>query len=123
MEFWDKVQKDISKSLKEGLQTIKEKAGELTGEGKRKYKTYELNSQIHRHMAELGAAIYALKKTNKKIDDSTKVTDLIKKISKLEESLGKQETAATKKKAAPKKKAPAKKKKAPAKKKKTPTAK
>lgn len=121
MEFWDKVQKDISKSLKEGLQTIREKADELTGEGKRKYKEYELNSQIHRHMAELGAAVYALKKANKKTDDSPKIAELIKKIGKLEESLDKKKTTKkektpTKKKAAPKKKAAVKKKAAPKKK-------
>jgi len=87
MEFWDRIQKDIGKSLKEGLKTIREKAGELTDEGKRKYGAYDLKSQIHKSMADLGAEIYALKKSNTNPLKTAKVESLIGKIAKLEKRL------------------------------------
>jgi hypothetical protein len=87
MEFWDRIQKDIGKNLKEGLRTIKDKAGELSEEGKRKYKIYDLQSQIHKLMAELGASVYALKDSGKNPVRTPKVSALLGKISKLEERL------------------------------------
>jgi len=83
MEFWTRIQKDIGKSL----QTIRDKAGELTVEGKRKYKVYDLQSQIHKLMAELGAAVYALKDSSKNPAKTPKATALIGKIARLEEKL------------------------------------
>lgn len=87
MEFWDRIQKDIGKNLKEGLKTIKEKADELTGEGKRKYMAYDIKSQIHKSMADLGAEVYSLKKTNENPLKTPKVESLIGKIAKLEKKL------------------------------------
>jgi len=103
MEFWNRIQKDIGKNLREGLQTIKEKAGELTGEGKRKYMAYDLKSQIHKTMADLGAAVYELKGSSNNPVKTPKVVSLIGKITKLEEKLSEIEPS----KSAPK---PAKKK-------------
>ena len=87
MEFWSRIQKDIGKNLREGLQTIREKADELTVEGKRKYKAYDLKSQIHKNMADLGAAVYSLKDSSQNPAKSPKVISLIGKVAKLEEKL------------------------------------
>jgi len=87
MEFWDRIQKDIGKNLKEGLKTIKEKAGELTDEGKRKYAAYDLKGQIHKTMADLGAEIYSLKNSNINPLKTPKVESLIGKIGKLGKKL------------------------------------
>jgi len=92
MEFWDRIQKDIGKNLKDGLQTIRDKAGELSDEGKRKYRVYDLQSQIHKLMAELGAAVYALRGSSKNSVKAPKVTALISRIVKLEEKLAEIET-------------------------------
>lgn len=112
MDFWDRIQKDMGKNLKEGLQTIKSKAGELTDEGKRKYKVYDLQSQIHKLMAELGAAVYAQKGSSKNPSKTPKVTALFGRIAKLEEKLLEIEGGKSTKKAAKKnaKKKPVKKK-------------
>lgn len=99
MEFWDKVQKDISKSFKDGIDVIKVKSTELTDEGKRRYKTYDIKSQIHKNMADLGATVYGLRKSKKNPLNEAKVTNLIKKISKMEDDLHKVESTGTKKKA------------------------
>ena len=87
MEFWDRIQKDVSKSVKDGFKTIRVKAGELTDEGKKKLKSYDIKGQIHSHMAELGAAVYALKGSRQNPAASAKVKGLISKITKLEEKL------------------------------------
>ena len=93
MEFWDRIQKDIGKNLKEGLKTIKEKAGELTDEGKRKYAAYDLKGQVHKLMADLGAEVYSLKKSNINPLKTPKVEGLIGKIEKLEKKLTETESS------------------------------
>lgn len=103
MEFWDRIQKDIGKNLKEGLKTIKEKAGELTDEGKRKYGAYDLKSQIHKSMADLGAEVYTLKKSNTNPLKTPKVESLIGKIAKLEKRLAEIEPSKATPKSAAKK--------------------
>lgn len=109
MEFWERVQKDVSKGLRESFEVIKVKASELTDEGRKKYRVYDIKSHIHKHMAELGAALYSVKDTGKDPFSSTKITRLIKKISSLEEQLGALEPSLVKKKR-PAKKSPARKK-------------
>lgn len=107
MSFWEQVKKDLKKSskevmsaLKEGATVVKEKAGELTDEGKRKYNIYDLKSKVHKEIGELGGAVYDLSSKVKNPMLDTKVTAIISKIKKLELQIskieGKKETAAKK---------------------------
>ena len=116
MEFWERVQKDVSKGLRESFEVIRVKASELPDEGRKRYNIYDIKSHIHKHMAELGAALYSMKDSGKDPLSSTKITRLIKKISKLEGELGELEPSLVKKRK-PAKKSPAKKVKKKAKKK------
>jgi hypothetical protein len=97
MALWDKVQKDVQKSLKEGYNAIKLKAGELTEEGKRKYKLFELKSKVHREMADLGGNVYSLSSSKKNPLEDSKVKAIIARLKKLEEQIQKIEKPAKKK--------------------------
>ena len=100
MDFWEKLQSDVSKGLKDGIHTLKEKAELLTDEGKKKYKAYDLKSKMHKHLSELGATVYSMHNQGKKPLASTKAKGLIDKIAKLEEQITKVEGKGAKKKAA-----------------------
>lgn len=112
MSFWEQVKKDLTKgskevmsALREGATVVKEKAGELTDEGKKQYKIYDLKSKVHKEIGELGGTVYDLSSKVKNPMLDTKVTAIISKIKKLELQIskieGKKETAA-KKASAPK---------------------
>lgn len=111
MNFWEKVRKDVQKSFKDGMAVIKVKASELSEEGKKRYKVFDLKHKVHRHMSELGGLVYSLKSTSNPMSD-TKVKAVLEKIGKLEEQINKLETSLekapakkkTKKKSSPKKK-------------------
>lgn len=103
MEFWERVQKDVSKGLRDSFEVIRVKASELTDEGRKRYNVYDIKSHIHKHMAELGAALYSMKDSGKDPLASTKISRLINKISKLEEELGVLEPSLVKKKKSKKK--------------------
>lgn len=98
MNFWEKIQKDIKKNVKEGMSIIKEgsavvsqktrivaeRVGELTEEGKRKYKLFSLNMKVHDEFAKLGGRVYdlSLKAKNPKTDK--RVVAIITRINNLE---------------------------------------
>ncbi len=99
MNFWEKIQKDIKKSIKEGLAVVKEgsatvshKIEMLTEEGKRRYKIFNLNTKVHDEFAKLGGQIYDLtiKKARNLLSDK-KVTAIISKINELETQIKKLE--------------------------------
>jgi len=78
MGYWDKadwqsIKKDIQKGWKEGVAVVKEgsivakkKAGDLTDEGKRRYKVFELKTKIHKRVYDLGERVHALLTGRKK---------------------------------------------------------
>lgn len=110
MDFWEKVKKDVSKGVKEGIATIREKAGELTEEGKKRYKIYELKAKAQKEIAELGGKVYDLSKKLKNPMADSKVKTALGKIKKLEGLVAKLEgKKPAAKKPAAKKKAPARK--------------
>lgn len=113
MAFWENVKKDVQKGFKEGLEAIREKAEELTEEGKKKYKLFELKNRVQKEMAELGGSVYRIREKVQNLDNTTMAT--IGKIEKLETQIEKLEGKPSK--AAPKrtvrKKAVARKKAAP----------
>jgi hypothetical protein len=64
---WAKIKKDIRKGARdgyiatmEGVLIAKKKAGELTVEGKKRYKVLELKTRIHKIMHDLGSRVYEL---------------------------------------------------------------
>ena len=106
MNFWEKIQKDIKKNVKEGMAIIKEgsavvsqktrivagRVGELTEEGKRKYKLFSLNMKVHDEFAKLGGRVYDLSlKTKKNPMTDKKAAAVVAIINKLEDQITKLE--------------------------------
>jgi hypothetical protein len=113
MSFWEKIESDIKKNIKEGLDIFKEGSASvskkielLTEEGKKKYKVFNLNTKVQDEFTKLGGLIYDL--TNKKSKNPTsnkKVTATINRIKKLEAQITKLEMMEKPKPAAKRKKA------------------
>jgi peptidoglycan hydrolase CwlO-like protein len=98
MNFWEKVKGDLQKGLEEGMTYVKEgasvvmkKAEELTDEGKRRYRLYELKEQVQKEISELGGRVYELsgKVRNPMLDSRVKAIKA--KIKKLETEIVKLE--------------------------------
>ena len=67
MSLWEKVKIDLQKGIEEGMAALKEgaavvkvKAEELTEEGKRRYRIFDLKKEVHKELAELGGKVYDL---------------------------------------------------------------
>ena len=91
MNLWEKVKEDLQKGfgegiiyVREGAAVVKKKAEELTGEGKRRYRLYELKTKVQKEISELGGKVYDLsgKVRNPMLD--TKVKAIKARIKKLE---------------------------------------
>lgn len=98
MSFWDDVRKDLQKSWKEGLAAVKVgasairvKAEELTEEGKKRYRAYELKTRVEKEIADLGGRVYDLSGTKKNPLLDAKVKVVINRIRKLEDRLARLE--------------------------------
>ena len=129
--LFGKIKKDVKKGIdegiavfKEGANVVSEKVGELTAEGKRQYKIYDLKAKIHGQMTVLGGRVYEVLDGKKSPAADNGVKAAFVKIKKMEAQLQRLEgvmenKAASKKTAKPavKKAAPKAAKKAPAKKK------
>lgn len=88
---WKKMRNDISKGIKDGAGTVAKKTGEITDEGQRKLKVFNLKKKIQENMEELGAEIYnAEKKTPGSINNDesmvifTKISELSQELTTLE---------------------------------------
>ena len=120
--LFDKIRKDVTRGIEEGIAVVKEgasavseKMGELTAEGKRQYKMFNLKSKIQNQMTVLGGRAYDVLDSKKSPAADDKVKAVFVKIKKLEEQLskiegGKETKAAVPKKSAAKAKATPKKK-------------
>ena len=91
MDFWEKIRKDLQRGIREGVAAVKEgatvlkgKAEELTEEGKRKYKIYDLKTKVQKEIAELGGRVYGLSDEAGNPLEDQKVGAIIKKIKILE---------------------------------------
>ncbi|MEJ2695168.1 MAG: hypothetical protein P8013_00820 [Candidatus Sulfobium sp.] len=111
MSFWDDVRKDLEKSWKEGLAAVKVgaaavkvKAEELTEEGKKRYRIYELKTKVEKEISDLGGRVYDISgsRRNPLLDDKVKAA--IGRIRKLENSVKKLEGKVVRKPARPGKK-------------------
>ena len=94
MSFWEKLKEDLQLGMKEGwdaikagAETVKDKAGELTDEGKKKYKVYTLKRELKDQMAELGARIYTLALAKPDLLNDAAAMFVMDKIKKLEEEI------------------------------------
>ncbi|HDH05097.1 MAG TPA: hypothetical protein ENH01_05200 [Nitrospirae bacterium] len=105
MSFWDKIQEDLKKNLQEGLEifreggsVVTEKLEKLTGEGKKKYKVFNLNMKVQEEFAKLGGEIYDLITGKSKNPlGNRQVKSIISKINKLEGQINKLESKEVKK--------------------------
>lgn len=87
MDFWDKVRKDIQKGLRESIAAVKEKAGEITDEGKKRLKILELKARVQKEVSDLGGKIYDLSSKVKNPMLDSKVKAVITRIRKLESQI------------------------------------
>lgn len=99
MGFWDSISKDMKKGLddgihylKEGTSSVKEWAEDLTEEGKRKIKMFEIKQKIQVQLTELGGKFYDLiEKKSKSPASSPSIQPILKKMDSLKEQLSKLE--------------------------------
>lgn len=96
MNFWEKVKRDIQKGIQEGIDfvkegatVVKEKAEELTEEGKKQYKIFEIKTKVQKKMAELGGRVYDLSSQVKNPFRDSKVKAIINRIKKFEAQITK----------------------------------
>jgi len=119
MDFWESVKKDLQKGIKEGLDFLKEgaavvkvKAEELTDEGRKRYKIYELKAKVQKEIADLGGRVYDLSSKNKTPMQDKRVKAIMTRVKKIETRIAKLEgkqVKATKKTTIKPKKKPKKK--------------
>lgn len=98
MDFWEKVKRDIQKGIKEGIEivsegvtVVKETAGELTEEGKKRLKLFELQTKVQKEIAELGGKVYDISSKVKNPMLDSKVKAAVSRIKKLEAQMAKLE--------------------------------
>lgn len=98
MSFWEKVKKDMRKGIKEGIHIVKEgaivvreKAEELTVEGKKRYRIFDLKTKVQKEITELGGKVYDLIPKVKNPILNSKVKVVVSRIKKLEAQITKLE--------------------------------
>jgi len=94
--IFDKIRKDMKKGLEEGIAAVMQganvvsvKMNELSGEGKRQYKMFNLHVKIKDQMNELGEIAYAALESGKSLDEDKKINTAYNKIKKIEWQLNK----------------------------------
>jgi hypothetical protein len=106
MTFWEKIQKDVKRSIEEGIAALREggttvskKIELLTEEGKRRYKIHTLHMKVKDEFERLGGQLYDL--VTKKAKDplsNRKITSIISRIRRLENQITRLERKAPKRK-------------------------
>jgi len=104
MGLWDRIKKDIQKSIDESISAMRkgatvavEKAEELAEEGKRRYSIFELKMKIQSNFTDLGGKVYDLvSKGSKNPLLDMKVISTIKGVKKLEAQIAKLEKSTNK---------------------------
>jgi hypothetical protein len=94
----DKIKKDVKKGLEEGLAAVVQgasvvslKMNELSAEGKKQYKIFNLHVKIKDQMNELGDIACAVLESGKSLDEDKKIKAAFTKIKKLQWQLSKLE--------------------------------
>ena len=103
-----KIKKDVKKGWAEGIAAVMQganvvslKMNELSEEGKRQYRMFNLHVQIKDQINELGGLAYTVLENGKSLDENKKMKAVYKKIKKLEWQLGKLEGSPPRKAASP----------------------
>jgi hypothetical protein len=98
--LFDKIKINLKKGMEEGISVLKEganvvsvKMNELSEEGKRQYKIFNLTLKIQDQMRELGGMTYTALEGMKSVDEDKKIKAAFTKIKKLEWQLKKLEGA------------------------------
>ena len=73
---------------------VREKAEELTEEGKRRYKIFELKTKVQKEISELGGRVYDLSSKIKNTMLDRKVKTIVARIKKIETKITKLEKKA-----------------------------
>jgi hypothetical protein len=96
--IFDKIKSNLKKGMEEGIAVLREGAtvvsvrmNELSEEGKRQYKIFNLNLKIQEQIKELGCMAYAALDKGKRLDDDKKIKAAYSKIKKIEWQLTKTE--------------------------------
>ncbi|MCE5209932.1 MAG: hypothetical protein LLG40_00035 [Deltaproteobacteria bacterium] len=96
--LFDKIKVNLKKGMEEGLAVLKEganvvsvKMNELSDEGQRQYKMFNLTLKIQDQIKELGGMTYAALDGMKSVDEDKKIKAAYNKIKKLEWQLNKLE--------------------------------
>ena len=104
----DKIRKDVKKGWAEGIAAVMQganvvslKMNELSEEGKRQYRMFNLHVQIKDQINELGGLAYTVLENGKSLDENKKMKAVYKKIKKLEWQLGKLEGSTPRKATSP----------------------
>ena len=94
--LFDQIKNNLKKGMEEGIAVLKEganvvsvKMNELSAEGKRQYKIFNLNLKIQDQVNELGGITYAALDSAKSLDEDKKIKAAFAKIKKLEWQLNK----------------------------------
>jgi len=94
--LFDKMRNNLKKGMEEGIAVLKEganvvsvKMNELSAEGKRQYKIFNLNLKIQDQINELGGITYTVLDSRKSLDEDKKIKAAFAKIKKLEWQLSK----------------------------------
>ena len=94
MIFWQRVKNELERGVDEGIHMVKgsatfvkEKAHEVTEEGKQRLHLFELRTRVKREMAELGGHIYELKEKVKNPLSEEKVQNIMTRIRKMEDEI------------------------------------
>jgi hypothetical protein len=95
VQDWEKIKKDVQHGVEKGMVALKngaivakQKAGDLTDEGKRQYKIYALKTKLHKGFADLGARVYSLmgkRAKNPALD--AKVRAIVSQLKEIEEKV------------------------------------
>ncbi len=94
--LFDQIKNNLKKGMEEGIAVLKEganvvsvKMNELSVEGKRQYKIFNLNLKIQDQINELGGITCAVLDSMKSLDKNKKIKAVFAKIKKLEWQLNK----------------------------------
>ena len=94
--LFDKIKRDVKKGIEEGVATVMQgasivslKMNELSAEGKKQYKIFNLTVKIKDQLNELGDITYAVLDRRKSLDENKKIKAAFAKIKKLEWQLSK----------------------------------
>ena len=94
--IFDKIKKDVKKGWDEGIAAVMQganvlsvKMNELSAEGKKQYKMFNLYVKIKDQINELGDIVYSVLESGKTLDDDKKIKTAYNKIKKLQWQLSK----------------------------------